>query len=254
MKQRLLLGSVTLTLLLGGCASQPESQSATPAAPLPASATSPATVAAPSKTESTAETPLDVPRDNLKFSAGDGEVFQTFEDVQKSVEFRIEDIPARADTISLVVERMEKAANYLLSEKSIRASLNKPTGILSPEDYMLVYDQYLNAHDVMFGVKSGDLYDTLRSACRQTAYNHLISVVEGDEVPYAIKFTLHTNDTGLLISDNSEQNSIDGLGQVGSLDQLGDYQLISADGGRDIVPENGNWYVAGNMELLKKAH
>lgn len=244
MKQRLLLGSITLSLLLGGCASQPESQTATPAPEL-----TKASPASPGQTAPSAEVKPGLTAKGFKFFTGDGEEFQSFEDIQKSVEFKIEDVPARADTINLVIERMEKAANYLPSEKTVRASLNKPTEQLTAADYMIVFEQYLSAHDVMFSKTSGDLYETLNAASRQAGYDHLISVAEGDEIPYAVKFTLHTNDTGLLISDNSAQNKVDD----GALDQLGDYQLISADGGRDVVSENGNWYVAGDMELLKKA-
>lgn len=185
---------------------------------------------------------------NFKFYTGEGDKFQTVADLKESLKLDVDKYTKPADTIPLVIERMADAANYLPTEKAVRENLNKPTEQLSIDDYMAVYNEYLKAHDVMFNTKGGDLYDTLQEVCKQTAYSHIISVANGEAVPYAVKIELHTNNTGLRISDNSLENGIDD----NAFDYLGNYRLLSS-GLNDVVSNNGAWSIAGNMELIKQA-
>lgn len=200
------------------------------------------------KPTSSAEIRPGVTKEDLKFYSEDGQTFQTFEDVQKAAEFTVEKFPKQIDTIPAAIERMEDVANYLPSEKTVRASLNKPNEQLTREDFLLVAEEYRVAHDVMFGIKSGDLYDTFKEVCQQAAFNHFLDFANGKATPYAVEFTLHTNKTGLRISDNS--GAVEGTTDY--LPYIGDYRLMSSSNGRDITQDNGSWKVAGNMELIKQ--
>ncbi|WP_411373282.1 hypothetical protein ACLH0K_08880 [Arthrobacter sp. MPF02] len=242
MKHRLLLVTVTLSLLLAGCSGSPATQPpATPENSAPPTAI-------PSQPTST---PLieNASESDFKFYSEDGETFQTFDDVQQAASFIIDKFPKQIETIPAVVERMQKVANYFPSEKTVRASLNKPSEQLDRDDYLFVMEQYRLAHDIMFASTSGDFYDTLKQVCQQTAFNRIISVAEGEATPYAVELTLHTNNTGLRISDNSD--AVEGTLDV--LPYIGDYRLYSAPNGHDITQENGVWEVAGDMELIKTA-
>ena len=142
---------------------------------------------------------------------------------------------------------MQAAANYLPTEEEVRISLNKPTEQLSVDDFMVLYDEYLRAHDVMFSAKSGDFYNKLERALHAGGHNHIVSVAEGEAVPYAVKFELHTNDTHLRITDNSLENGVDD----NAADYLGDWRLL-ASGLNDVTSENGNYLVSGNLRLTEK--
>lgn len=116
---------------------------------------------------------------DFKFYTEDGETFKTFDDVQQAASFTFEKFPKQIETIPAVVERMQEVANYFPSEKTVRASLNKPGEQLDREDYLLVMEQYRLAHDIMFASTSGGFYDTLKEVCQQTAFERIISVAEG---------------------------------------------------------------------------
>lgn len=172
MNHRLLLGTVTLSLLLAGCSGS----SATPP---------PVTTDISAQPTAIASQPTSTPfikkaaESDFKFYTEDGETFKTFDDVQQAASFTFEKFPKQIETIPAVVERMQEVANYFPSEKTVRASLNKPGEQLDPEDYLLVMEQYRLAHDIMFASTSGGFYDTLKEVCQQTAFERIISVAEG---------------------------------------------------------------------------
>lgn len=251
MRAPLLFGAVSLSLVLASCTAQPGSKpDSQQSAPSAAATTSPATTPTPTDT-STIQTALtEEQRKNLKFSTGQGDSSQSIDELKKTLAFSMNEVKLPTDVVPLVVTRMNDAANWLPSEADVRKSLNKPTEQLSVDDFMMVYDEYLRAHDVMFSVKSGDFYDTLQKLCKQTAYNHILSVANGEAVPYAVNLELHTNKTGLRITHNSLE-PLEGTVDASAMDYLGNYRLLSS-GVNDVVSDNGFWYVSGRLELIRK--
>jgi hypothetical protein len=239
LKQRLLLGAITLSVGLAGCAAQSAPESGPQQTSIEGAQSAPAVRSSgtPSPTASVV-----VAKEDMKFYVGDSDNFRTFKDVQEAAQLKVDDIPSMIDAVDVAVSRMEDAANYLPSTKSVSASVKKPAEQLTKEDYLLVGNYYLDAHKVMFSPASGEMYSTLRKTAEQVSYDHLISVAENAAVPYAIKFTLHHNNTGLRIDDNSDTNTSS---------MVGDYKLRSI-GGNDIIADNsGNWHVAGNIGMTK---
>lgn len=174
--------------------------------------------------------------DNGTFVAtdDDGSYLGYYELIDQS---RVDPQKALGKQEASVFEMAENAINWFPSEKTVREILEKPKERLSIDDFIAVAKIH---REIVFGVilqGKGHLYDGLDYIGNDTASSigQDIAAAENSQVagnyqPYRLKLEFNARYGQLIVTDNSEFNSVDD----NSVRVLGTYQLHTTGSGSDI--------------------
>ena len=212
MKQKLILGTLSLCLCLSACSAQV----------VPASA--PDGTIDPSPSTSAAQA-TEAPVDNLRFYLANGEE-KSFEELSQSHKI-LTDVGSGVDAMHVYFSRMEEMVNHFPSEQEVRRNLGHAVGkSLAKEDYLKAVALYRKTYDIIYDVPA-DGTNTIYSVMNRISdrnvekrYDRMLDSANSKDSP-AFRATIEANSrmTSFTYSDNLFNLTPDVYGMTGGLNR-----------------------------------
>lgn len=218
MKAPRLVGTMALSLLLGGCAAQSPSE--------PQSQTSAAAAPTPAETKLGAEAPRQVAKEDLIFHTADGNT-ATFEELSQEHKLLTSEYPNRVDvTRSYLEVEMPNMIEYFPTADEVRNNLGySASKVLTKEDYLMAAAIGRQTYDIAYVITpeetskdTNSIFDVMNRIAN-TAVSKRYDANGGDAANEAVPFTATIEVAGIMNSftyyDNSFNTTPDVYGIAG---------------------------------------
>lgn len=189
-----------------------------------------------------------VAEEDLVFYTEDGST-QTYEELVDSLTLPTQEYSG-PDAADAFFASMNQMIQHMPSPEEVRHNLNIPDSQEFPtfEQYEQASIAHGKAFDILFESPSGDLYEKMHQLRDQALYNWVISMDNGDEVPYELAIT-YDGVRSFKVTDNAQLNSFNNSSNLDAY--RGTYQLDFNGEGieKSDFTVDAHWHMSSQIDV-----